>query len=364
MKPKALVFRGGGVKNMCYAGVIRYLEENDMLSDVEVYAGTSGGSLTSAMLNLGYTSQEMLDDFMNTDIEGIFGTKNSIPKILYNSWMQYGIVDGTSFEKKLMEIIEKKTGKPKITFKELYTLTGKTLICTVACVNTHTAEYFSWHTVPDFPVYKALRMSMNLPPVFAPVIIRVVRTGIESMKDEDEEFAETWYNDNDNEIICKFSNKNSKLLPGVKEFEKWYVDGGLIDNYPVEYIEKNGYTQILGFVIETDEADIAMQYYPINRKWPWDYFKNLFNARYTELNRRVRECYISSQVCTTIHINLENISVYEFKITSAQLQRLFNDGYSSIKNHFEETMINPDNISDEDTDTPIFNINYIKSTPN
>lgn len=397
MKPKALVFRGGGVKNMCYTGVIKYLEENDMLSDVQVYAGTSGGSLTSAMLNLGYTSQEIIDDFMDTDIQTLFGANKSIPKIIYNSWMQYGIVDGTAFEKKLMDIIGKKTGKPKITFKELYQLTGKTLICTVACVNTHKAEYFSWHTVPDFPVYKALRISMNLPPVFAPVIIRVVRSGLKFIKDDNgnddsydvhpggiemgvknvtdsgEEVVEAWYNDT--ELLCKFSNI-SELLPGVKEFEKWYVDGGLIDNYPIEHIEKNKYITdgpagpagptgpdgILGFVIETDEEEGSLQYYSINRKWPWDYFKNLMFAQFTELNRRTRECYTSSQVCTTIVINLENISVYEFKITSAQLQRLFNDGYSSIKKYFEKTTVIHGGSSEDETDnaTPLFNINYVK----
>lgn len=396
MKPGALVFRGGGVKNISYTGVVKYLEENEMMSNVKVYAGTSGGSFTAAMLNLGYTSQEMMNELTTSDFESMLGGKmsgfQSIPKLLYNSWRQYGMVDGSVFEKKLMDLIAHKTGNPKITFKELYQLTGKTLVCTVACANTHKAEYFSWHTVPNMPVYKGMRISMNLPPIFAPVIVKVVRTGLKFIKDDNgdddsyvvhpggielgvknvtetgDDVVEAWYIDDI--LVCKFS-EISDLLPGVKEFEKWYVDGGLIDNYPVEYIEKGldsdlHVGKILGFVIESSEDN---HYYPINKKWPWDYFKNLMYAQYTELDRRTRECYVQSNLSITIPITVQNISVYEFCITSVQLQQLFTEGYKSIKQYFDKK--NNESItdtipSDEETETiqiDIFNINYISSGP-
>jgi predicted acylesterase/phospholipase RssA len=381
--PLALVFKGGSVKNLSYTGVIRYLQENNMLANVKILAGTSGGAVTCMMIALGYTGEEMLDDFANTDVDTIFGGNvgsiKSLPKIVYNSWRQYGMVDGTGIDKKLMEIIAKKIpSNPKITLKDFYNSTGKTIICVTACLNTHKAEYLSHLTVPDMPLYLAIRLSMNLPPVFPPVIIRVLRKGIKFVKENDdsyinipdgvelgvknitetgEEVSEAWFIDTDLVPVCKFS-KPTDLLPEIVEFEKWYVDGGLIDNYPITYVEnllKNEVTsplQILGFDVDSSEPN---NYYTINKKWPWDYFKNMLYAQFTELDRRTRECCVSTNLSTTIPINTSGIDFYEFKLTTSQLQQLYNDGYKSIKSFFNQSTVSNEN----EVDSICFNINYI-----
>ena len=47
---KDLVFQGGGVKAYVYHGVLRVLDEEGILSQIERVAGTSAGALQAAML--------------------------------------------------------------------------------------------------------------------------------------------------------------------------------------------------------------------------------------------------------------------------------------------------------------------------
>ena len=64
---KNLVFEGGGVKGIAYAGAIKVLEERDMLKDVRRVAGTSAGAITSTLLALGADSEDVKDIVSGTN---------------------------------------------------------------------------------------------------------------------------------------------------------------------------------------------------------------------------------------------------------------------------------------------------------
>jgi NTE family protein len=51
-----LVFEGGGVKGIAYAGAIEVLEKESILSDIKRVAGTSAGAITAALLASGAKS--------------------------------------------------------------------------------------------------------------------------------------------------------------------------------------------------------------------------------------------------------------------------------------------------------------------
>ena len=54
-----MVFEGGGVKGIAYAGAIAVLEDKEILPDIRRVAGTSAGAITAALLALGASSQSV-----------------------------------------------------------------------------------------------------------------------------------------------------------------------------------------------------------------------------------------------------------------------------------------------------------------
>ncbi len=63
-----LVFEGGGVKGIAYAGAIQVLEKQNILEDIRRVAGASAGAITAALLSAGASSR---------DIEEIVGLLDS-----------------------------------------------------------------------------------------------------------------------------------------------------------------------------------------------------------------------------------------------------------------------------------------------
>ena len=59
---KILIFGGGGVKGIAYVGVLRALEENLLLKNINTFVGSSVGFLIGMYL-IGYNSYNMEDFF-------------------------------------------------------------------------------------------------------------------------------------------------------------------------------------------------------------------------------------------------------------------------------------------------------------
>jgi len=90
---------------------------------------------------------------------------------------------------------------PDMSFKEFYNVTGVDLVVTGVNISRHEPRYFSvWHT-PDFPVVEAVALSMSIPFVFKPVFIE--------------------------DGVCSGDKEQNKAYQGL------YVDGGMLNNYPV-----------------------------------------------------------------------------------------------------------------------------------
>lgn len=60
-----LVFEGGGAKGVVYLGVMQALEENDLMKDVKRVMGSSAGSIISMILSLGYNYEECKEILAN-----------------------------------------------------------------------------------------------------------------------------------------------------------------------------------------------------------------------------------------------------------------------------------------------------------
>ncbi|PIK42998.1 hypothetical protein BSL78_20142 [Apostichopus japonicus] len=164
-----VVFEGGGVKGLAYAGAIRELENIGVWQNVKRFSGTSAGSMWAALAALGYNSYEV-EDFLRQDLKSQFLDAIVYCSILPNLKKHFGWHPGRKIFRWFGKVIEAKTGgDANITFKELYDWYGKELCVVVTNVNMMDAEYCHVKTTPSLPIRTAVRMSMAIPGLFGAV---------------------------------------------------------------------------------------------------------------------------------------------------------------------------------------------------
>ncbi|KAJ8024569.1 Triacylglycerol lipase SDP1 [Holothuria leucospilota] len=164
-----VVFEGGGVKGLAYAGAIRELENIGVWKNIKRFAGTSAGSMWAALAALGYNSYEV-EEFLRQDLRGQFlDARFGYCSILPNLIKHFGWHPGRKIFTWFGKAIEAKTNNANITFKELYDIYGKELCVVVTNVNMMDAEYCHVKTTPSLPIRTAVRMSMAIPGLFGAV---------------------------------------------------------------------------------------------------------------------------------------------------------------------------------------------------
>lgn len=157
---RKLVFGGGGLRGFAYIGVIRYLEERNILKNIRVYLGTSIGSIFATLVSIGLTSTEM---------ESHFSFSLSILQVDPIRLIHlYGIDSGNHVMQKIRKAMETRVN-PNITFSDLHKLNGKTLVISSTCLEKSKVVYFDHETSPDLKVIDAIRMSIGVPILFTAV---------------------------------------------------------------------------------------------------------------------------------------------------------------------------------------------------
>lgn len=191
-----MVFGGGGTRGIAYAGLIdewaKLTKYNFQLS-LKGAAGTSIGALYAAALVSGMEPAQLLKVASSTNMVDIINVD------LTNLMSLWGLDSGKSLETWIASYIG------DFTFEQLYHRTGRELELVVTNLNTSKPEYLSYKTVPEMKVAKGVMMSMSLPPVFGPTMYR----------------------------------------------DHYYVDGGLLDNYPIRRFPAH---ETLGFKVKWSDV--------------------------------------------------------------------------------------------------------------
>ncbi|KFN03036.1 patatin [Bacillus clarus] len=191
-----LVFEGGGVKGVAYIGVLRYLNEEMILPQIQRFGGTSAGAITALLLGLSvpFEKIEEIHKKMNfkafKDHDFLFIQDNI--RLFFDG---FGIYKGDFFTEWIGKIIEDWTGSKDTTFQQLYEKTGKDVFFQGTNISTHQLRTFSRETTPDIPLVIAVRITMSIPFFFK----------------------------------------------SVKWEEEYYVDGGVLDNYPIRLFDRKSY---------------------------------------------------------------------------------------------------------------------------
>lgn len=197
-----LVFEGGGVKGIAYVGAMKVLEEKGILPQIVRVGGTSAGAINAVLLGLNFTNKEtsqILHDLnFNKMLDGSFGVIRDTNRLL----TQFGWYKGDYFRDWIGKIIKKKTGNSESTFHDIAGMKDNHPFRDMYFVGTNLstgyAEIFSAERTPRWCVADAVRISMSIPLFFA----------------------------------AKHSPRGD-----------CYVDGGLLDNYPVKVFDREKYVQ-------------------------------------------------------------------------------------------------------------------------
>jgi len=295
-----VVFEGGGVLGIAYVGCIKILHEKGILQNIKNFAGTSVGSLIASLLAC-KCSPDKLENILKTLDFNIFKDDSffiigDIERLLND----YGWYKGEKFKEYYESILKEITGTSELTFKDIFEKYGNELIVVGTNLSRKSATYFSKTNCPNMKVSDAVRISMSIPLFFKSV---------------------------------KLYNKNEKTTD-------IYVDGGLIDNYPLWIFDENDEPNpnTIGFkLLSTSEMKEKVIGKPsfISIDGIVDYFKALVETSLYNLNK----LHIKTNDWNrTVAIPIGNISSINFDLTDDEKDFLFTSGMFATKNFLEKSI--------------------------
>lgn len=320
---KNLVFKGGGIKGLGYVGVLQALEEEGVLRNIENVGGASAGAITALVLALGYSNNETEEILKKIDFKDILedGHGKSFFGMI-NLAKTYGIHPGKKFRQFISQkIIEPKLGKANATFSDLNAKVRNQKDKTADArfrdihmigtnLSTGSQEIFSYYTTSEMPLVDALCISMSIPIFFEPKI---------HQKDNRGKFVK---------------NENGALSVVSAETGEMYVDGGVVNNYPIDLFDTDyPNPQTLGFRVDSLHSIVELrdQKKPkvTNIKGFLDYGTCLFSAVSSAQDKNQLEDNFR-----TVYIDIEHIGTTQFVLSTDEQKMLINNGRKATKQYF------------------------------
>ena len=162
-----LCFSAGGVKGIAFIGVLEKLIEYKKieLNKIEMYVGTSAGSIISFLLNLDFTIDEIKEFIITFNFSKLNEEVDCV-----NLLEKFGINNGERIKLLFIKFLELKFNVKDITFNELFNKTQKKLLIIGTNLTKSQEELFSVDTTPDMSVIMAIRISISIPIIFTPVV--------------------------------------------------------------------------------------------------------------------------------------------------------------------------------------------------
>lgn len=379
--PENLVIKGGGPKGTAFIGALEELEKNGALKNLQQLVGTSSGAIVSSLLAVGCTSkdirkilednpvdtlldppkelqadmQKLLEDLpdIKKEIkrisdEGMSNNKFSIAKkslraywywhkekkVLKGQWNRGGICSGDHFFDIINEALNQKikqlTGKDHqwLTFGDLKNyiemkkpnseerrfpeLKHLFIVATKIGQDPENITFSSLDSnCEDIVIASAVRASMSIPLVFEPTPIKKLSKG---------------------------DLEDAKL--GI------FVDGGLLDNYPIDKLDKKQYKK--GQIPEKDRDDPwanpytwGLNLYSPEEKLP----KEEESSEFKSVSEVMIDClnlYTNAETILrkskqkvesrTIDIDNQGVSLIDFTKDPVRDQKLIDSGKSAARN--------------------------------
>ena len=272
-----LALSGGGIRGIAHAGVIKALEENDI--KIDIIGGTSAGSMVASLYAVGYKPDEIYNLFKsnyNKIIgESRFHIFNGIKNLIDKKTVLRGFRKGESIEE-VFDMLARNKERENIGSIEM-----PIVIPTVDILNER--EYVFTNQIPednaegkyitDINIGKAVRASSSFPAVFN---------------------------------LCTMQ-------------EHAFMDGGALDNVPVEEVRKQGADKVLavkfdGVQLEKDSniMDIVMKTIDIMG------------------NKIIEDELEKSDYVLNVHTDKVGL------LEKDKIEKCFRCGYEAVQNNIEE----------------------------
>lgn len=302
-----LVLEGGSVKAWAHIGALLQLEEHGILQKIKRFAGTSAGSLFAALLAANFTATEIAKVGKTLDFSEL--AHNNIISGTYSIFRYegYGIHSSDRLKKQIQDILATHNISSNITLKELYTLTNKELVIVTTNLNREKAVYFHHAQYPDVKLVDAMICSIGIP------------------------------------VLLRAQVKNYILST-----EDYYVDGGLVDNYPL-FVYNNLEALYTGTLYSVEKDRISPRTIGLKLLTPGQtnsydvvtqrkeigsfeqYLLQLLNTMMSQIDRLLIS---PSYIAQTIPISVGNISFLKFDITEKEMNELVQAGRDSVVKYF------------------------------
>ena len=325
---KNIVFEGGGVKGIAYVGALQALEEYDVLFNIKRVGGASAGAINALLLALDYTLTEIKDTMWSLDFNNFMDDEWGIIRDTNRLVNQFGWYKGEFFLDWIGDIIEKKTGKRFITFKDFSQWGTKDLYIVGTNLSKNCSEIFSSENTPDMSIMEAIRISMSIPLFFS--------------------------------AVRRETNGDV------------YVDGGIFNNYPVKMFDKkkyllgeNHFYQMSPYMRNGEESIINKETigFRLDSKQEIKTFLEKDKLKYTKIDDffdyikallkaimsvQDNQHLNSNEWLRTVYINTIGVNTVDFDIDDITKKALIDEGYKGTINFLERTKFEDELVELED----------------
>lgn len=270
-KKNILILSGGSFKGFAYIGVLKALKKLNLLNNLNVFIGTSVGSIFSLLLSLNSCIEE-IEEFINK-----INFNQLMNFNIKNLYCNYGLNDGSTIINLLISFLNKKNFNQNLTFKELYERTNNILIINSSNITKKINEVFDYLSTPDMEILKAIRMSISVPFIFSPV------------------------------------GFNNCL----------YVDGGIINSFMYIWAIKNGYKKdnIIGVLLNDK----------INKNQNYNFYSYLMDIYYSLYSNQTEELNLNE----IINIEIDNCSISKTNISDIEKNKMIELGFNKTIEFFK-----------------------------
>jgi predicted acylesterase/phospholipase RssA len=269
-----IVLGGSSINGILLIGALQFLYENNKLSTINKYIGTSSGAIISYLIIIGYKPIDIIIYLVSNNVF------KKIDKFsLANMLQGKGAYNAVYIFDHIKNMTLKKIGYIP-TLSDLYTKFNKILVLITYNMTLKKSQEISHYNNGDLDCLTALRMTSNLPFIF----------------------DNFFYND------------------------MQYIDGGVCNNFPID-IAYNFGTSILGIVANK-------RYLNFNSTNTLDYIFNILLIPVIELNKTKLKTIQNKQNHKIYYIKSDKVNFINFNIDSTIVQELFSEGYSQFKNDF------------------------------
>lgn len=343
---KNIVFEGGGVKGIAYIGALEALEKSEVISSIQRVGGTSAGAITALIVGLGIKSKDMLEFIKGKDLQTI--EDNEVLDVLDVARLltKYGWNKGEVVRKWIGDAIEFATGNVNSTFEDIKQVQKeknfKDMYFVGTNLSTHSYKIYCHELTPKTRLIDAVEISTSIPLYFT---------------------AKT------------------------DEERNYYVDGGVLMNYPIRLFDEKGFIEDTE-LWSVQDVEVPKSYKLANEKKTELVINNITETEYkpnletigfrlesedkilfyhtkeavvNEINniydftkhliKTLREfknyTYLNDiDMSRTIFLDVTGVNTTDWNISPEKMAKIIANAYNSTKTYLEKFEINVPNYSE------------------